>query len=87
MKIGSREVYVEDISKVYGCFRCGVILGAVKVNPEEGYHTCVECGENGIVSFIQALDTINDQHLRGALDGFDDDDDLYTMIFEEDDYE
>ena len=60
------KFYIEDINNVYGCFRCGEVMGDVGIIDEHMPY-CKECGEMGILSFRQALDIVNDFHRTGDL--------------------
>lgn len=61
----NNSFYVEDPNQVYGCFRCGELMGDFTEAGET--LTCSGCGEEGIVSMVNALDMINDMYLKGHL--------------------
>lgn len=61
-------MYVEDLSQIYGCWRCGTLMGGVEENSEGHNVVCKGCGESAILSFTTALDLINDLHVRGILE-------------------
>lgn len=78
-------MYVEDPKKLYACFRCGEIGGDVR---QDGEHfTCDCCGENGLVTFIQALDILNDFYVNGQFPELDDDYDYEIELTEDEDEE
>jgi len=62
MDIKMLHQYQDDV-EVYGCYKCGTINGYVVDR------VCQECGsENSTLTFLNALDIINDMHLRDTLD-------------------
>ena len=81
------KFYIEDVNQLYGCFRCGRIMGDLKKEHEDAFPTCGECGENGVVTFVQALDLLNDVHLSGDLETHDEDEYLEFIILDEDEDE
>ena len=57
--------YIEDPEQIYGCFRCGELMGDVT---EVGHgHVCGSCGEDSVISLLNSLDIINDLFLKGDL--------------------
>lgn len=67
----------------YGCYRCGAINGPLKEWDEEQTRpTCDECGESAIVTMQEAMDILNDLHLKGKwrIDPFDAD--YFTELME-----
>jgi len=73
------KFYVEDHSQIYGCYRCGAVMGEVQEDPYEGHHRCGSCGEAAVISFLNALDMLNEMHLRGEI-GFQTTEDIYLGI-------
>lgn len=65
------KFYIEDTGQLYGCFRCGKIMGKLHRLVDD-HLICGECNENGIVSFVQALDLLNDHYLKHELEPMDD---------------
>lgn len=54
-------------------------MGEVKSN--DGYRfVCESCGEDSVVTFVNALDILNDLHLQGILTVTDHDDTLEEMF-------
>jgi len=51
------------ITPQHGCYRCGAQAGEYTVN-DMGMAVCGNCGEPSVVTFQQALDTLNDLYLR-----------------------
>ena len=64
------DMYIEDTGQLYGCFRCGKVMGDIK-KLDDGHVQCGNCGEQSIVTFIQALDILNDYYRRDILDDDD----------------
>lgn len=62
------DMYIEDPEQIYGCWRCGKVMGALKEDDAGFRLICGECGENSVLSFINALDVINDLFVRGILE-------------------
>jgi DNA-directed RNA polymerase subunit RPC12/RpoP len=50
-----------EVETTYGCFRCGSLRLPVRSDDPAA---CSECGERGIVTFRQAMDILNEMHLR-----------------------
>ncbi len=49
----------------YRCFRCGTENETLMQNEEESaFGVCCSCGEESVVTFIQALDIINEYYLQ-----------------------
>lgn len=67
------KFYIEDPSQVYGCFRCGIMMGDIKEAPNGVGYICEGCGEQSVITFLNALDILNNMHLQGdlSLDGED----------------
>lgn len=63
----SKGGYVEDFTSLYGCFRCGEINGDIKEDLDQRY-ICDNCGERGVVTFVNALDILNETYIRGYID-------------------
>lgn len=76
--------YIEDPNSLYGCFRCGKIMGEIEQDELTTYYKCMECGEIGVVSFQQGLDIINDMYRRGHIHLSNELDDLDIILGEED---
>ena len=57
--------YVEDPEQIYGCFRCGELMGEVTTVGKN--HVCGSCGEDSVISLLNSLDIINDLFLKGSL--------------------
>lgn len=55
----------ESIGSIYGCFRCGEMLGELE-GDEEGTAVCQSCGSTSIMTFQMALDTINELYVAGV---------------------
>lgn len=53
-----------EVETLYGCFRCGSIRSTLKHSLSEDLVLCGECGERGVVTFRQALDILNEIHLK-----------------------
>jgi len=63
----SSRFYIEDTEQIFGCWRCGEIMGDIhEAETSEGY-ICDSCGERAIVSFTNTLDVMNDLYLKGLL--------------------
>lgn len=58
-------------SGIFGCFRCGETMGPMVIR-KDGYVQCGGCGEVAVLTFQQALDTLNDLWLRGDIKHFTD---------------
>ena len=50
--------------QVHGCFRCGESQGIATVL-EDGTVECGTCRERSVVTFLQALDILNELYTRG----------------------
>lgn len=75
--------YVEDIEQIWACFRCGEVMGDIRENSTGGAYTCESCGENSIITFVSALDIINDLYLQGDLTSYGEEVEFYDDIDEE----
>ena len=66
----------------YGCFRCGAYRPAGTVDTLTNKQVCEECGEEGIVTFQQALDMLNEYWVRNHKEVIDlmDADEYYPEI-------
>lgn len=53
-----------DVETLYGCFRCGALQPPLRHDLSEDIVRCGECGERGVVTFRQALDILNEMHLK-----------------------
>lgn len=61
------KFYIEAPEQVYGCFRCGELMGDIR-EANDGYHyICENCGEVSVISFVNALDILNDLYIKGDL--------------------
>lgn len=58
-------MYIEDPEQIYGCWRCGEIMGDIRT--EETGYVCEGCGAEAVVTMTNILDLMNDLHLRGLL--------------------
>jgi len=61
------KFYVEDPTKLYACYRCGEMMGEIRESEGVYGYICESCGEQGIVSFLNALDILNDMYVKGEL--------------------
>lgn len=76
------KFYVEDPEQIYGCFRCGEIMGEVRESDLGIGFVCESCGEKAVVTFTNTLDILNDLYLKGDI-AFNGDD----MLEDEFDFE
>lgn len=76
------KFYIESPEQVYGCFRCGKMMGEVKEDMH-GY-TCGECGERSVVTFTNTLDILNDLYLKGDISYVHDGIEIDLEDFDED---
>lgn len=60
-------MYVENNSQIYGCFRCGAVMGEMEKEEDTAIYKCCECGEHSIVGFVQAMDMLNELYVNGEL--------------------
>lgn len=59
------KIIAPDIAdNIYGCFRCGETQGTFTVM-DDGIVRCEACQEKSVVTFLQALDILNDLYTRG----------------------
>ena len=58
-------MYIEDPEQIYGCFRCGELMGDIREGDQGS--VCEGCGEAAIMTLQNSLDIINDLYLRGDL--------------------
>lgn len=61
-------MYLDDKSKIYGCWRCGEIMGDYREDSINGNAICESCGEPAIVTFVASMDLLNSLYLRGVFD-------------------
>jgi len=61
------KFYVEGPEQLYGCYRCGEIMGEIRESDSSTGWTCESCGEPAVMSFLNALDILNDLYIRGDL--------------------
>lgn len=65
---------------MYGCIKCGVINGDLRRDElMEDIVSCGECGAKTIITFQQALDLLNDLHLKGLLPVYEVDETEYPL--------
>ena len=61
-------MYIEEPSQIYGCWRCGKVMGDVVEDCLGNATVCGDCGEHTIMTFLTALDLINDLFVIGVLE-------------------
>jgi len=61
------KFYIEDPEQVYGCFRCGEVMGDIHEAESGIGYVCESCGEQAVISFLNTLDILNDLYLKGDL--------------------
>ena len=75
--------YIEDYTAMWACYRCGEIMGDVRETENHYGYTCESCGEQSVISFLNALDILNDLYLKGDLQF--NEEDMYIDDITEDD--
>jgi len=77
------KFYVEEPEQIYGCWRCGELMGEIRESEGSYGYICESCGEQGIVSFLNALDMLNDMYLKGDISPNEEEDIYLDDIIEE----